>query len=359
MMHKYSVTADLPLIDADRRRYPLQWDALNSKLRELEQRDGHLLGVLEHLYNHQLATGFIRDDLHRLQCFRFPHPDDADRFLSVQYNPARVNRLKLRPEALPPARGDAVNSDCFLCATNIQWQYHGLEFGYAIEEGGVPYHIWMNPFPLLPVHLVVAAQAHIPQSWESGADGSGRLSVHRIVANLAALAGRMPGYVGFYNGDGAGASLPAHFHYQFFRRRTDAPHFPLEQAPVRELNEGCAVILDYPVEGMRWQADDNVATINRAARWIEDWLLARTGLRPSLSANFLAMCDAGTGRLQIYFVPRDREMCHSPHMAGMIGGLEVLGELVLTTGQEKHDLDRGMMDYCTIERVLRDIRVPL
>jgi hypothetical protein len=359
MMDRHNVEADMPWIDTERRRYPLHWDALNAQLQALEQRDGNLLGVLERLRDHQLRTGFLRDDLHDLQCFRFPHPDDAQRFLSVQYNPARVQRLKLRFDALPPPRGDAVNGDCFLCATNIQWQYHGREFGYAIEAGGVPCHIWMNPFPLLPVHLVVASQAHIPQAWESGAGGSGHLTVRRIVTSLAALAARMPGYVGFYNGDGAGASLPAHFHYHFFRRRTDVPHFPLELSPARELHEGCAVILDYPVECMRWQADDSSATINRAAGWIEDWLRARTGLRPSLSANIHAMCDAHTRRLQIYFVPRDRERCYSPHMAGMIGGLEVLGELVLTTGQEKHDLDRGMTDYRTIEQVLRDIRVPL
>ena len=46
-------------------------------------------------------------------------------------------------------------------------------------------------------------------------------------------------------------------------------------------------------------------------------------------------------------------------MAGMIGSLEILGELVLTSENEKRDLDWGKIDYRSIARILTDIRVPL
>jgi len=353
------IARDLHRQQVDRRRYPRVWRALNAELQALEMRDGHLVGALERLRSHQLATGFIRDDLHAVQCYRFPHPDDPRRFLSVQYNPERVNRLKLRLGDMSPPRGDAVNNNCYLCSSNIQWQHHGIEFGYAIEQSGVHYNIWMNAYPLMPQHLVVATRKHMPQAWVLRRSGASRFSIRRIVGNLAALAMRMPGYIGFYNGEGAGASVPTHFHYQFFRRREDVPHFPLELAPVRALDECSSVVEGYPVDGMRWQSGDHAAVIRQATDWIRDWLCTRTGLRPSLSANIFAMYDADTGMLRIYFVPRDRELCYSPHMAGMIGSLEILGELVLTTAQEKHDLDRGEIDYRSIERILHDIHVPL
>ena len=343
----------------ERRRYPLLWETLNNELQALEQRDGNLLGVTERLREHQLDTGLIRDDLGAVQCYRFPHPDNPQRFLSVQYNPARVNRLKIRYDALQPPRGDAVHDSCLLCPANIQWQHRGAQFGYDIEEGGVAYSIWMNVYPLMPLHLVVATRAHVPLAWKVPGNASGLFSINTIVANIASLAMRMPGFVGFYNGAGAGASIPAHFHYQFFHRRSQVSCFPLELAPARHLDDCCAVIEDYPVDAMCWQSDDPNEAVSRATRWIQEWLLARTGLRPGLSANIFAMCDVERDLLRIYFVPRDHELCHSPHMAGTIGSLEILGELVLTTELEKIALDRGEIDYHSIERILNDIRVAI
>ncbi len=346
-------------IDTEKRRYHDTWAALNEELHAIESRDGHLLNAVERLREHQLQRGFVRDDLNAVQCHRFPHPDDAARYLSVQHNPKRVSRLKARVDALRPQRGDAVNNDCFLCPVNIQWQHRGIESGYAIEQNDAPFHIWMNAYPLMPLHLVVASCAHIPQAWNLDKRDNGQFSLGQIVTNLAGLSSRMPGYVGFYNGDGAGTSVPEHFHYQFFKRRTVDEVFPLEQAPSRVLDDIESVIEDYPVEGMCWQGCDPAVVIDRAAGRIEHWLRTRIGLRPTLSANIFAMTDADGGHLRIYFVPRDKDLGHSPSMAGMIGSLEILGELVLTTEPEKRALERGEIDYHLIARVLDDIRVPL
>lgn len=345
--------------ESEKRRYADDWDLLNRELGALEQCDGNLLNVVERLRDHQLDSGFIRDDLYAVQYFDFPHPENPERFLSVQYNPARVNRLRIRVGALPPLREDAVNDDCMLCSTNIEWQHRGIEFGYDITLNGRPFSIWMNAYPLMPLHLVVTTQEHIPQAWDLGDARTRQFSIEEIVANLASMAQRLPGYVGFYNGDGAGTSIPAHFHYQFFKRRNGGDLFPLELAPVRQIADLVAEIEDYPVHAMRWCGNDMDEVITRASAWINDWLRMNLETRPGLSGNIFAMTDASGKLLHIYFVPRDRELGHSPRMAGMVGSLEILGELVLTTENEKRDLDWGKVDYRSIARILSDISVPL
>ncbi|MGB5259348.1 MAG: hypothetical protein WBO34_02360, partial [Gammaproteobacteria bacterium] len=99
--------------------------------------------------------------------------------------------------------------------------------------------------------------------------------------------------------------------------------------------------------------------ITRAAAWINNWLRINLETRPHLSANIFAMTDDSGELLHIYFAPRDKTLEHSPRMSGTIGSLEILGELVLTTVNEKRDLDWGKIDYRSIARILSDISVPL
>ena len=109
-------------------------------------------------------------------------------------------------------------------------------------------------------------------------------------------------------------------------------------------------------EGFNVDMDEVIA---RASAWINDWLRMNLETRPGLSGNIFAMTDTSGKLLHIYFVPRDKELGHSPRMAGMVGSLEILGELVLTTENEKRDLDWGKVDYRSIARILSDISVPL
>ena len=343
----------------NRRKYPADWATLNRELAAIEQCDGHLLNVIERLYEHQLDTGFIRDDLYALEHFDFPHPQQPQRFLSAQFNPARVHRLKLRGDALPPGRNDAVNEGCLLCTDNIEWQHRGIEMGYATELNGTAFNILMNAYPLMPRHIVVASATHTPQAWDLDEGRHDQFSIESLVTNLASMARRLPGYVGFYNGDGAGASVPAHFHYQFFKRRNGGDQFPLELAPVRQIADLVAEVEDYPVTAMRWRGDKWLEVIARASAWINNWLSINLVQRPGLSANIFAMADVASEQLQLYFVPRDRKREFAHHLSSTIGSLEILGELVLTRDSEKRDLDWGKTDYQFIARILADISVPL
>lgn len=114
--------------------------------------------------------------------------------VSLQHNPERLtsSTARIDPESIK-ARA------CFLCAENEPAEQMRLPF-----EGrkGRKYNIQVNPYPIFPQHLVIAAAKHTPQSiW------------HRFVdmLDLARTFGR---FTFFYNGPMSGASAPDHFHFQ-------------------------------------------------------------------------------------------------------------------------------------------------
>lgn len=107
----------------------------------------------------------------------------------VQFNPARAVSTKavVTPEAI-------ARRPCFLCAANR-----------PAEQIALPWEdleILLNPFPIYPNHLVIAARRHVVQSLE------GRLE------QMRRLSRELPGFTIFFNGAGCGASAPDHFHFQ-------------------------------------------------------------------------------------------------------------------------------------------------
>lgn len=336
----------------NQKTYDGRWDDLNKKLGLVESEAG-LPGALGCLRAQQRRQGFIRDDLESVGHYRFTHPHHAERFFLAQYNPARQNRFKGIRRAIPPAGHHSINGGCTLCRQNIQWQQNGIEFGYDLQVGDTPYTAWMNAYPLMPVHVVVASREHIPQFWGKREDASDRFDIEHIFSDLVALTERLPGYIGFYNGEGAGASIPGHFHYQFFKRR-DNHHFPLELRP-RVNGNGHALINDYPVMATYWRGRKG-AVVAAGARWFEHWLAAHQRTIADPSVNLFATCERD-GEIEMYVVPRDQARSKSPEMDGLIGGLEILGELVFATADEKRRLDTGEIDYHAVERILGAARV--
>ena len=206
--------------------YDLAWSEFNARLRETETGIGGLTAALAELEIHQRETGFIKDDLTGVERHVFRHPDDSNRFFRVQYNAKRLLRFNGSGVATPPAGVDHINDGCFLCRENIRWQQQHAQVGFEIRMTGDEYHAWMNPFPLLPNHVVIAADEHVTQEWDM--DGTGGADLNCLLFDLCDTAKRMPGHVGFYNGVDAGASIPEHLHFQFFRRPDEDPVFPLE-----------------------------------------------------------------------------------------------------------------------------------
>ena len=114
--------------------------------------------------------------------------------VKLQFNPARMisSAAKLNKE-------DIAKRKCFLCRENRPSEQIMIKF-----EGrkGKKYHILVNPYPIFPDHLVIAADRHTDQAiW------------HRYV-DMLDLARKYDGYTFFYNGPKSGASAPDHHHFQ-------------------------------------------------------------------------------------------------------------------------------------------------
>jgi ATP adenylyltransferase/5',5'''-P-1,P-4-tetraphosphate phosphorylase II len=86
---------------------------------------------------------------------------------------------------------------CFLCRKNQPKDQKAVE----IYED---YNLCVNPYPILPEHVTLPYQEHIPQ--QIG---------YNFIEDIDALLKEMPeDYAIFYNGPCCGASAPDHFHFQ-------------------------------------------------------------------------------------------------------------------------------------------------
>ena len=339
--------------------YQEHWQKLNSELREIERSSGDLRAVFAALNQHQLDTGFIRDHMGSVERFEFCDPENGERCLRIQFNPERASRFNGAGISKPPSTMQSLHDGCFLCPANIHWQQEGRQLGYEFHLGSGAYTALMNPFPLLPGHVVIASKDHQGQEWSL--HESGEIEPGQIIADIVELVSRAPGYAGFYNGVNAGASIPGHLHYQMFRPLQDHRRFPLEieAAQAREQHPGKPSwrLDSYPMDSMHWHGQPG-EIVRRATSWVAEWATHQEQL-PELTANIIAISDEHSPEVSLFFVPRDRQKSVAPGLAGKVGGLEVLGELVFSTAEEQELLASGQLDYFNLERVLSEVRTPL
>ena len=137
-----------------------------------------------------LACGNFRE----LKNVRLKDMDAGGLTVKLQFNPARMIS-----SAAKLSKADIAKRKCFLCRENRPPEQIMLKF-----EGrkGKKYHILVNPYPIFPDHLVVAASGHVDQS-----------ILHRYV-DMLDLARKYDDYTFFYNGPHSGASAPDHHHFQ-------------------------------------------------------------------------------------------------------------------------------------------------
>jgi diadenosine tetraphosphate (Ap4A) HIT family hydrolase len=338
--------------------YDTAWSELNARLRGIEDGGGGLGGALAELKLHQQHTGFIKDLREDIERRTFYHPEESSRFFRIQYNPNRSLRFDGTGITEPPSGITVRNDGCFLCRDNIQWQQRGSQLGYEVHVGETTYYAWMNPFPLMPTHVVVATEAHTSQEW--GFKYDSRRGKSMLLNDLAALAARMPGYVGFYNGMDAGASIPGHMHLHFCQRPEDDPEFPLERAArvFEDSDQGAGILARYPVAVAVWRGAA-AEVVEAASNWMFEWTQQNRARLNSLTGNFIASKNQTDDRLSLYFIPRDRSKLRVNGWGGLIGGLEILGEVVFSSPQEKKLLDDGAIDYFTLESHLARVRTPM
>ncbi|TVR94337.1 MAG: hypothetical protein EA418_10400 [Wenzhouxiangellaceae bacterium] len=303
------------------------------------------------LAENQRATGFIRDNLENVERFILPSASGRRHYFSVQYNPARARRFAGAGLALAPENVENVNQGCFLCAENIWWQQQGTELGYDLPLAGSRYTAWMNPFPLAPGHCIAAAREHIPQCW-----GGSSETLATIISDLLELSSKLPGWICFYNGEGAGASILGHLHYHLLPRPADYGQLPLELAIQRHDADGVVEEI-YPLSFMHWHDEQTVA-MEAVSPWIKDWL-ARVGEPEHATANIITITAECGSRQDCFFIPRHKARSRAEGLAGVVGGFETLGEIVCSSDEDHKRLQAGEINYQTIADMLRQVSVAL
>jgi Domain of unknown function (DUF4922) len=110
--------------------------------------------------------------------------------VTVQFNPGRAVSSLAKVDAASIAK-----RPCFLCAANSPPEQEGLRAGQYI--------LLTNPAPIVPGHLTVVHEEHIPQGIDASLDA---------LLDLSRQLGE--GWTMFYNGPRCGASAPDHQHFQ-------------------------------------------------------------------------------------------------------------------------------------------------
>lgn len=124
--------------------------------------------------------------------------------IKVQFNPARaVSTLAKLDKSSIDAR------PCFLCTKNKPEEQDSISI-----DAGMKFCIRINPYPILPGHLTISSEKHIPQTL---ADKAEMQLPMRILQKVEDYFGQ--GYAIFYNGAKCGASAPDHFHFQAARKK--------------------------------------------------------------------------------------------------------------------------------------------
>ena len=123
--------------------------------------------------------------------------------IKVQFNPARaVSTLAKLDKSSIEAR------PCFLCMKNKPEEQYSISI-----DAGMKFSVRINPYPILPGHLTISSEEHIPQTL---ADKMDMQLPGKVLQKVEDYFGH--GYAIFYNGAKCGASAPDHFHFQAARK---------------------------------------------------------------------------------------------------------------------------------------------
>ncbi|MDY7109953.1 MAG: DUF4922 domain-containing protein [Planctomycetota bacterium] len=221
---------------------------------------------------------------------------------------------------------DQTGRHCFLCRQNIE-ECHPMEVLVPMTLAGREYYAGANFAWIEPNHFTIMTAEHVPQAYD-----------RHVLEAMIELHRRTGGrFRVLYNGPGAGATIPWHFHFQI----TTAA-MPVEQLPPLRQRE-------YPTVVRRFDGDAAYVA-DRAHAVAESWLADD---REQRAVNLLV---ASTGRgLSLFVFPRDRRRSSAPGK-GLVGGFEVAGDFVLSAPAERETFEAADAD--TARDILTHIRPP-
>lgn len=163
---------------------------------ELKARQHMLQGKVDIMEDSSISRFFNRqlevwtDARHRFRDLKHVETRQFSDQLKLQWNPARIvsTGAKIDKKTLG-------ERPCFLCDKNRPKE----QMSKQIDE---KFHLLVNPFPILPVHLTIPARKHQPQLIYKNYG-----EMHRFISLHSDL-------MVFYNGPKCGASAPDHLHFQ-------------------------------------------------------------------------------------------------------------------------------------------------
>lgn len=124
--------------------------------------------------------------------------------VKVQFNPARAVSTLAKTD-----KSSIEKRPCFLCMKNKPAEQHSIAI-----DAGMRFSVRVNPYPILPGHLTISSEEHIPQTLADKSD----MQLHkRVFEAIEDHFGK--DYAIFYNGAKCGASAPDHFHFQAAKKK--------------------------------------------------------------------------------------------------------------------------------------------
>lgn len=338
-------------IEAIHHRYRREGEELQAFLAGQVTNSGDLIPAVAALFEHQVQTGVLWDELREVERFQILAHSDPPRAFFYTLNPRRAERHRGGGRTEPPPGWAPVNDKCFLCGDNIVWQHRFCQFPFRIRLPSGEFDSWVNPFPLGKWHLTIAADCHRPQTWMSETRVGAVDTLMGRITDLVTLAFRMPQFLVFENGCGAGASIPQHHHYQALHRWKGLEHYPIESVARRQMRVGNQeppfLLKDYPVSAIfcRGRTPDVIA---QGRSCVERWLAEISDWK-SLTTNLIASRDdTESEEVNLFIVPRSRGTNGSARSIAQVASLEIAGELVGDDPTVRARIHNGMLNYQTI-----------
>jgi diadenosine tetraphosphate (Ap4A) HIT family hydrolase len=344
--------------DFNWRHHRRMWRHLNAELNSIRRGSG-FSAALNALWMQQLHAGIVVCDPRNVVRWRVCEEHGRGSY-TVQWNPDRAKRNAAETRNRLPHGQAFVHDGCLLCGRNMYLRSCGLQLGYDLKLRHSNWVVFVNPYAFAPNHVVVATHAHEPQSWQHEAAERTACLLHGLLADLAEMAQMLPGWICMLNGREAGATVPQHAHMQCFARPHEVLRFALEEAAARvrkrvPANPVVVSTRDYPITTLLFHGSlEDVA--EAATEWLMLWMGHHRN-SDELTANFIATSD-DSEMINLYVIPRSTAFAQAPGIRGLVGGLEVLGEIVISTEDERQSMDNARIDYAYVRKALACVEAP-